>query len=254
MDILNFNKKLTKIAALTDISENTRLTILEKDLILSYIRELYDIVLDDMSVDEIKNLVKRNISPAVPEIKTVPVVQQTHQKEVVIEHKEPPVKKVEEPVIPTVQPKEVEVTKSSFTEERDYPKIQKSEPIVVENTKPASIVEKLLSTNGKKEGDPIIDLFSNDSVNDLSDQLAHRPVSDLTKSMGFNERLVYQKELFENNHEDFNQVLTQLNGLATFDDAKEFLITSIIPKHDWTSEKRKKEAIEFIKLVKRRFM
>ena len=48
MDMQNFKNKLKKIAALSDNGNSEgQFSSLEKDLLLSYIRELYDITLDD---------------------------------------------------------------------------------------------------------------------------------------------------------------------------------------------------------------
>lgn len=58
MNIQVFNKKLQKIAALTDsVSSESTLSTLERDLLLGYIRELYDIALDDKHA-QIKPVVK----------------------------------------------------------------------------------------------------------------------------------------------------------------------------------------------------
>lgn len=71
MDIQVFNKKLHKISALTENAvSNSRIFAAERRLILSYIRELYDIVLDEkhpLDVRQAPVVVERKVEPVYAE-------------------------------------------------------------------------------------------------------------------------------------------------------------------------------------------
>ena len=63
MDIVNFNKKINKITVLTDSVEDGIFSALERDLLLTYIRDLYDIALGDNPV-AIKKIEKHTLGYA----------------------------------------------------------------------------------------------------------------------------------------------------------------------------------------------
>ncbi len=83
------------------------------------------------------------------------------------------------------------------------------------------------------------------SENDL---LYSKPVDDVRKAMGINDRFLYQRELFEGNADLFNQTLDQLNRMTSFDDANNFLISNF----NWDQESEVSGL--FLKIVKRRFL
>ncbi len=101
--------------------------------------------------------------------------------------------------------------------------------------------------------DSLIELFSDASGNELSDKLASRPIKDLTKAMGINERIFTVNELFGGNQKEFENLMVALDGLSSFDEAKGVLIGSVAEKYEWASEAKQKKATGFIKLVRRRF-
>lgn len=229
MDIQNFNKKISKISALAD-NGNTdgHFSSLERDLLLSYIRELYDIALDG----------KPNINKMVAQV-TVP--------EKVVEHIET---KVIEPVekMALEQPASVLVPAEIVIESTDIEKdiqIKPAAEIKVDVIHPSPIKNQNI--------DVLIEIFAEEKITDLSDKLASSPVKDLTKSMGINERIFTQQELFGNNQQVFNETLQKLNNCQNFDDAKQYLVENVIFSYDWTNENKVKKASTFIKFVKRKF-
>ncbi|KXK40870.1 MAG: hypothetical protein J5I52_09315 [Saprospiraceae bacterium] len=245
MDINGFNKKLQKISVLTESNDNGLLSDLERDLLLSYIRELYDIALDG------KPIPARKIAEPV----SVANVQ------------------IPEPVIaPIVEIKKEERNAEATIEKVEYkPEVKVSEPSVIieekvpvavaltksKNTEAVSVVDQLVKkTNGSSATNKNIieELFAEDKIEDLSGKLSLSPVKDLTKSMGINERIFTQQELFGNNAQAFNEILQKLNGFTSFDETKAYLIADVIPVFGWTAEDKVKKAATFIKLVKRKFI
>ncbi|HMU02857.1 MAG TPA: hypothetical protein PJ990_04510, partial [Saprospiraceae bacterium] len=164
MDIQVFNKKLHKISALTEnaISDG-QFSPLERELILSYIRELYDIVLDEkhpLDVRQAPVVVERKVEPvyaepirqpeapkatpiAEPAVITQPVVQTVVVEEKVVIPQPEPVQVIEE-VIKVEPVKQVEVQKPSFV--------------------PSAA-----------SADALSELFVDEKISDLSDKLAQSP-------------------------------------------------------------------------------
>jgi len=96
-------------------------------------------------------------------------------------------------------------------------------------------------------------LFELDEIHELSDKLSSQPIKNLTKCMGINERIFTVNELFGGDNAEFNNIMKALNGLGSFDEAKQVLIGSVAEKHQWSSPDNFKKAQKFIKLVKRRY-
>ncbi|MBK9255741.1 MAG: hypothetical protein IPM42_09665 [Saprospiraceae bacterium] len=235
MNIQAFNKKLRKIAVLSESAdENGRMSSLEKDLLLSYIRDLYDIAID-VNTDAVHHNDVKTAAPAkthIPEPK--PVALKTDPVVVYEEVRIP------EPV-QTFKP-EIQIT-APVKEVVDV-----KEDLAVMQEKPAPAVVKNL--------DPVLmaELFQEEKVSDLSEKLSLSPVKDLTKAMGINEKIFTIQELFGNNSSHFNEVAETLNKFSNFTDAKNYLLDSVIPQYNWTSEAKLKKASTFIKLVKRRYV
>ena len=97
------------------------------------------------------------------------------------------------------------------------------------------------------------ELFEQKEATELSERLSLRPLKDLRRAMGINERILTTNELFDGNGDALKDTLTTLNGLNTFDEAKDYL-SNIAGIYDWTSRKKKKKAQIFIKMVRRKFL
>jgi hypothetical protein len=244
MDIRNFNKKLNKIVALTDQNgDEAQLTPLERDLLLSYIRELYDIALDGVIVTK-----PSSSKPTAAEIKPVdisapePVVTSAPAEEFV----KPDVKEESksEVVVPVMETSP-EVAPTTSPKVEPIPVVQEEKPIV---THPINPIQSHIND------DLIAELFVEDKVSELSDKLAQAPIKDLTKSMGINERIFTQQELFNNNASQFNDALMKLNSFGNFNEAKSFIVSELVSTYGWTNENKIKKAATFIKLVRRKYI
>lgn len=233
MDTQSFNKKLNKISALADNGNaDGHFSSLERDLLLSYIRELYEIV-----IDEKPNVIKS--FPNTPlQIQKEEVVPAKIQEPVVQEHAEAPV-----PVINKVEPKPEPVA--------ILPIIEKPEVVKATSEAKAAAINPIPTV--KHNPDALAEMFAEEKINDLSDKLASSPVKDLTKSMGINERIFTQQELFGNNQQIFNETLQRLNNCQDFGEAKQYLVENVVSTYDWTNENKVKKASTFIKFVKRKF-
>lgn len=97
------------------------------------------------------------------------------------------------------------------------------------------------------------DLFDLEAGKELSDRLSSSPIKDLTKAISINEKIFTINELFGGNSDEFNNMLVVINGLNSFEEAKEILINSVAIKYEWDKDGISKKAQKFIKLIDRRF-
>jgi len=95
-------------------------------------------------------------------------------------------------------------------------------------------------------------LFLTNAKKELSDILSSSPIEDLKKSFSINDRLQYIRLLFDGHLELFNKVISHLNEMQDFEEARNFLSDQIIDRYDWTAEHKFETAWEFIELVRRK--
>ncbi len=89
-----------------------------------------------------------------------------------------------------------------------------------------------------------------DDDNSLAAKLKYRPISDLTKSLGINEKYLFSNELFNGNSSEMAETLKTLNNFNSFSDAQQKL-NDLSKKYNW--DKKNSFYKEFELLVKRRF-
>jgi hypothetical protein len=225
MDFHSFNKKLNKIVALADNGNPSgEFSALERDLMLNYIRELYDIALDDKPIP-------RHIPVEVPFVQPVEAVKN----------------KVEVPIVEATEP----VIKEEVKHEIHH---LVSEPIHVEVKE--AVISKVttpVASEQHTDEEALHEIFADEKISDLSDRLSLTPIKEISKSMGINEKIFTQQELFGNDQVAFTATLERLDKCSNFEEAKQFLIDSIIYKYQWVNEKKIKKAATFVRLVKRKF-
>ncbi|MBK9151544.1 MAG: hypothetical protein IPM26_11300 [Saprospiraceae bacterium] len=234
MDTREFGRKLKKISVLFDtIQENGAVSNLEKDLLLSYIRDLYEVAADAET-------------------------SQIRKTEIPVEKKAEV--KINENITPVTQ----------IPEERPVIDLSSSVPVIKTSPKAEPVVESVasaraaepeaksvasaVSASAANTDQAVLELFQEAKVTDLSDKLAQTPIKDLTKAMGINEKIFTMQELFGNNQEHFNKVLTDLNNCPDYSTAKTYLMEEVIPRYNWTSDNKIKKAVTFVRMVRRRFV
>lgn len=77
--------------------------------------------------------------------------------------------------------------------------------------------------------------------------LMGKPIDDIKKAIGINDRFLFQRELFSNNTGLMNQTIDELNRMSSFADAQSFIRSNF----DWDYGDATTES--FINLVRRRF-
>ena len=231
MDLHKAKKLLDKINSLhRNISmDEDHIAAIEKDLMLNYIRQLYECYLTENKTAPTP-VAKRVVKEAAGAKKIIREVPTPQPKPELIEEPipEPVVVKKVTPVAPPPKPK------------------------VVARPKP---VKKVVQ---QKESVPNLgtdfdQLFEHKKGKELSDKLSALPIKDLTKAMGLNEKIFTINELFGGDKTVFDETMLALNGLRNFDDAKTFLSNHIARQYNWMDKSKKKKAKEFIKLIRRRY-
>ena len=79
-----------------------------------------------------------------------------------------------------------------------------------------------------------------------------QPLTDLTKSLTINNRVLFSRDLFGGDNELLNTTLRTLNTSGS-EAAAQPVMESLARRFDWTEEDKKETAREFIELVRRRY-
>ena len=232
MNLSQAKIQLEKIIALykSMSADEKNISAIERDLMLGYIRQLYENFLDaSPSVPAV--LDNRPAKPAPSPPPPQPVAPPT------------PAAKVSAPVAP----KPVVAPPPPPVYEYEAPKVETPPPPPEPpRPKPTPSVSTPIS------GDIAL-LFEESSGRELSDRLANTPVADLTKAFGLNDRLLTQNELFGGNKSVFDEIVKDLNNASSFDAARGYLI-DLAKRYHWAANAdRQKHAKAFINLVRRRF-
>ena len=86
----------------------------------------------------------------------------------------------------------------------------------------------------------------------LADKHAKRPIKDLEKSIGLNQKFSFIKHLFNNEKDVYHEALIKLNSCASFLEADDYIKNQLMNQFEWDEETV--HAIKFIDLVERRYL
>lgn len=245
MDLQQAKIVLEKINALykSMSMDGANVAAIERDLMLSYLRQMYAIVQDNAT---------SVTTPKVAESKAAttsnrPELEIVEPKSTAPEPKKTAYKPPRIIEIPdSLKELEKEVT-SPIPTTVPTPPVQKATP---PPPPPPQVVAKP-SIAAVPEGYEV--LFEHHIAKELSEKLSERPIHDLSKALAINDRLLYMNELFGKNMDALNSALSQFNQFHDIDEAKGFII-SLAQKHNWTQEDRLDTAKEFVKTVRRRYV
>lgn len=247
MDLQKAKKLLDKINSLYGGMENDAdgsIATIEKDLMRSYTRQFYEIFLDNSATITAPKKVTRPIEvikstpkPPPPPPRPAPVVEKPRVIELSEEVKE---FIADTPPTPVPTPRVV----------TPPPPPRPANVYVPPTPMPAPIPVSPINMSDNEE---VLELFEEKKATDIAAKLSSMPVSDLTKAMGLNERILTVNELFGGDANEFKKVMMDLNTLRTFDEAKQYLATNVVEKYGWTTRNKKDRAKNLIKTVRRRY-
>ncbi len=216
---------------------------IERDLMRSYIQQLYEIFLD------------LPVSAIAPEAPPVEIIKSTpkitlNKPEPAPKAPEPPARETPPKPEPVAAPPQEEEEKPAPVKDVPPPPPVVKDPPAPAPTPPQPKPQPAPRTNVNEE---LEELFAFSSAKELSEKLSELPITDIKKAMGLNERIFTVNELFGGNQSAFDTTLTELNKFSNFEDAKNYLIQNVADKYEWAARERKSKAKNFIKLVKRRY-
>ena len=231
MDLQKAKILLEKINSLhKSMSTDVRnVSTIEKDLMRSYVRQLYECFLDlpaaattleAPAVEIIKSTPKPPLqnrpepAPA-PRQEAAPAPPPPPPLEVKKPAPPPPPPPVEEPAPPPPPPPVMQA-----------PTKPTPPPPVVTPAEPVAAPPFAGS-------DELDELFSFANAKELSEKLANQPIADLKKAMGLNERIFTVNELFGGVQAVFDETMATLNQFNSFEEAKQYLIRNVAAKYEW---------------------
>jgi hypothetical protein len=219
-------KKIKRIYQ--DISESPgTVSNIERDLLLQYIRDLYE------AASSIKSESRKSNEPnfEIPPLQQVKEVMENPANQAPAEIGTVEVEAQETKPAETPTPKPVEI------EAEQQPPVLEPEAEIQETTT-----------------DDVSDkLFDLKVGSDLSDLLSQQKIVDIGKHLGINDRILIVNELFGGNSEDFNLAIQELNTCSSPDEAKTYISSTLATKYGWHEKNRLDTAKSFIRLVLRKF-
>lgn len=235
MNIKKVEKSVRKISQLVEnIKEEGTVSRIEKDLLLSYVRDLYEKISEtESSTEEVEKKRSREI------VQPITQPSRVEEQRVSVDMSDLVRQELQQPMV--------------TPEYISQPTTQapRRESTVYDNT--AVQVETEVATPNSAGPADILALFDQEAVSELSDKLSRSPIADLTKCMGINERIFTVNELFGGDSSLFNSAMKSLDGFKSLEQARDYLVDHVAVKHDWSNENRLKKAATFVKLISRRY-
>ncbi len=212
---------------------------IERDLMLSYIRELYAQFLDTPAASP-----PAASSQGLSQAPTSPEVIPTPASPPPTPEPQPEPHPISQPIISVFSP-DPPLPPSRSTAPPPQPPAEEPET----PSGPAARISKPAPS-----ADPEVEtLFEQEQARELADKLGSSPVDDLTTAFSINDRQIYINELFGRDQQVFTMTLQQLNSMDSFSEAREFLSRHIARKYRWTDKGKKNSAKAFIKTIRRKY-
>lgn len=220
-------------------------TRFDLDIMLSYVRELYDALVSEAPAQQIHTTVQ---APAVKKTiaKTPDPIEQDAQPPAsapVIPPPPPTPPPVQTPVPPPVV----------ATPPVPPPVVEEPKPVPAAPPQPEPVVAPPKASSPVGFPPEAEALFEEKQARELSDKLADLPITDLRRAIALNDRLLLTRELFSGDGQAFEAAIGALNGYSHFDEARAYLLEHCVIRYGWLDKKRIDAAKNFIKLVRRRY-
>jgi hypothetical protein len=258
VNIADIISKLNEIDELIKSFNEGNFSTIDKDLMLEKVRLIYETVLTNKSGTKTTEINTKSKSqpqiekPVKKEKIAEPVKPVENINDSVIHFSEEPNEKTESQVnekkpiddYPTLF--EVETKTPSFTLKEEEPiqiKTEKTE-IFKQNTSSKTISDKY----SESKNQTVSDRVSKSNTNDKPSKQTLKPIANIKSAISINDRIMFTKELFENDAAYYNEIIEKINSMKNLEEALEHLKMEI----DITQES---EAVQkFTELVHRRFL
>ena len=252
MDLTKAQYLLLKIQTFLEMGNGHELSRLEKDLMKSYIRQLYDAV----SEDELSSVGKTfNQMEAEP-------VRETIEPEIVAPKKVSP-----PPVAPIiVDNSSANRHEPAVKEEAPAPQASYAAPepeVIIEQkatsaqaTKEVPLTPPVESSSVEPKGgasEDLLRLFELSHPKEMDSRFSHVPIDDIASALGLNERIFTLNVLFGGDTDLFDSTCAKLNNLNSFSEATGILLNGPALKYNWADRESVKMAEHFIRTLARRY-
>lgn len=251
MDLTKAQRLLLKIQAFMDNGNGSELSRLEKDLMKSYIIQLYEAVTEE-SPTHIEKPKQTEIPVAKfhkPEPPPVYIAEPPKSEPTKPEPQKPV---YHEPVGSKIQDIPLEIKIPVKEPVFELPKFEPVDIPVVEPVKEVVHEHKIVSMP-VHSSDELDKLFELPKVEEMSGRFSHIPIDNIEAALGLNERIFTLNELFGGNRDVFDSTCAKLNNLSSFSEAKHLLLSGPARQYKWSDQERVKMAEHFIRIVARRY-
>lgn len=232
-------KKINSLYSSIEMEDGT-LSAIERDLMLKYIRDLYEEFVEEAPLASAPKTIATKPKPAAPEITSAPINRPRFEA--------PPSTTAEAPSIPSTPAP----PPASPPPAPPAPPVEPVVPPKPTPPEPKVMATPAYTTASSNENPKVGRLFAFKQAKELSEKLSQQPIKDLQTALSINDKLLYTNELFGRQHNILNDTLQTLNRFEDMNQAKNFLM-SIAAQYDWTNEEREDIAQSFIKTIRRRY-
>ena len=97
----------------------------------------------------------------------------------------------------------------------------------------------------------IKDLIEAGSDGSVLSSIKERPIENLKKAIGLNDKFLYIRELFDNDHQEFAKVIDDINEMGNISEAEAYLSQNVVDQKDWDLENG--NVVSFLTVIYRRF-
>jgi hypothetical protein len=244
-------RKIDSLFKSMEMDGSPQPTPIERDLMLSYLRQLYQAFLDEGVEPQAITVAAPKVAP--PPVSAPPIepVKPVVAAPVVETPAPPPAPKP----APQPEPKPAPAPPPIEVKEVPLPTPEpEPNPIAAPTPQAPPQPEPKPAPALSKSGNAAFDkLFSSKKATEVSEKLGESPIADLNRALSINDRLMYMSELFGRNMKELEAVLNMLNQMPNLDSAKAYLFT-FAEQYKWMQGERLETAETFIKLIRRRYL
>ena len=259
--LLSIKEKIKNVNSLISNLQNDNICLIEKDIILAELRGIYNMInsieIDDFSVisdvkekviidngcikdvDEI-NVEKTNLH--ILEKDDSEVEQITTESDINDSEKSEISNPVHENAMNmlTESDKNIETPK----QQKLFDNVPKNDNLNNGGGNVKTVGEKL-GQNKKSLNER---LAEKSNPNDIASKISQKPISDIKSAIGIGDRFLYIRELFDGNNDLFEQTVSHLNSLNSYNEANDYL------KDNFKWESTEETAVGFLNVVRRKYL
>jgi hypothetical protein len=168
----------------------------------------------------------------------------------------PSAPKVQDPVIATnvALPSEnppVVGPKVDLLQERQKDFVPTVRKIGLKTPEPEPVVTEPKKESLFDKATSLYDKITKPAEKTVAGQVSRQPISNIKAAIGINEKFLYLKELFKNNVNDYNEALEKLNNFDSYTDAEDFF-QELKNKYSWNPESKSFQGLA--ELLNRRYL